>query len=245
MMKLVFLAVPCGKTPEIESYQGARAALRDDDMIEAHAAFFAHGMTCKNMNDLWCECRNRRVYHYFAMQHADVAPDNGWLGVLIEEMETHNLDFIHAPCAFGNGRGITSTGIGYSDDIWAPVRRITTSERLSMPGTWDLGRVKAEYDGAADRILPNTGCAVWKIGEWFDEFRFTMIDRIVKHGGKLCAQSVSEDYVWGHWAHERGLRVGFTNRVATSHYKRVPYSTKDAWGAPRDEEYYRDIGQCA
>jgi hypothetical protein len=239
---LVFLAQPCYGQIEPESYHAAQHAVVVDSPIDVHLARFQLSMTCKNCNDLLCECVNRGCYDYFAMLHADVAPDDGWLGTLIAELELHKYDVIHAPCAFKNATGITSTAIAYSDDIWAPVRRITTTELRSLPDTFDVVDLRALYDANAEHILLNTGCMVFRMADWVKTFPgFFMEDRIVKTPQGWRAQSMSEDYTFGVWCARNGIRVGVTKKVSTKHYGRANYWTAESWGPARDEEYYRDI----
>lgn len=238
MSKLLFLARPAHSFYEPESDYAAKCAVSEDSPITVHSACFRQSMTCSNCNKLLCHCMSAGNYDYFAMLHSDVAPAEGWADALVGELEKHNLDVIHAPCAFKGKEWLTSTAIGYSADMYSAPRRITMTELQSLPQTFDVETIREVYDAGAERILCNTGCMVWKLGDWVHDFPgFTMMDSIEKHGGKWRAVTVSEDYVFAHWCADNGVRVGAT-KVETKHFGRQGYSTADAWGPARDEEYF-------
>ncbi len=243
MTKLLFLARPTYGPTEPEADNAARNAVREDSSIIVHDAQFRQSMTSNNCNNLFCTCLTRGGYDYFAMQHADVAPAHGWCDTLVEQLELHDYDVIHAPVRFKNETGITSTAVGYGVSVWAPVRRITTAELKELPQTFDIDVLKKVYDPAAERILLNTGCMVCRLGDWAYDFPgFTMWDRIVRQNGKWCAITVSEDYVFGHWCADNGVRVGAT-KVTTGHVGRKIYSTDDVCGPETDEQYLRDCAE--
>jgi hypothetical protein len=222
---------------EHESARAGFAAVRDSDRYVVHIGISAGSMTSKNCNDLLCMFRNMGGFDYFAMLHADVAAEDGWLQTMIERMEAFGLDVIHAPCALKNEKGYTTTCVSYDDNPWHPNRRITTTELQQLPETFDIDTLKECYDSDATRMVINTGCMVVKNGPWFEKFpAFTMWDHIVKHNGDWFACSVSEDYVFGHWLADNGIRTGAT-KVATRHYGRGEYATSKVWGFDRDMEF--------
>lgn len=242
-MRKLFLARPSYSHYEPESDYAAKCAFSDDSGIEVHSGAFRLSMTSKNHNDHLCYCLNAGIYDYFAMLHADVAPEPGWGDVLVSELEKHELDVIHAPARFKNGTGITSTAIGYSDNVWMPVRRITTTELRDLPQTFDVNTLREVYDSEAERLLFNTGCMVAKVGDWLRDFTgFTMWDRIVEYQGKRCAVTVSEDYVFAHWCARNGIKAGAT-KVTTHHWGRCDFSTDDICGPARDAEFDRDMAK--
>lgn len=242
-MPKLFLARPSYSHYEPESDYAAKCSVGRDSQLEVHSAGFRSSMSAKNQNDHLCTCMNLGGYDYFGMLHADVAPDEGWADILIDELEKHDLDIIHAPARFKNETGITSTAIGYSSNIWMPVRRITTTELQDLPQTFDINVLREVYDAGAERLLFNTGCMVFKIGPWLGKFPgFTMYDRIVIYEGKWCAVTVSEDYVFAHWCANQGLRAGAT-KVTTGHFGRKQWRTDEVCGPARDAEFDRDMAK--
>lgn len=244
MTKLVFLARPAHSHYEPESDYAAKCGVADDSPIIVHTAAVRQSMTCSNCNKLLSHCMTERKYDYFAMLHSDVAPAEGWVDTLVRELEQNGLDVIHAPCAYKGKDWLTSTGVVYSTDMWSAPRRITTTELKRLPQTFDLDTLRRVYDPHAERLLINTGCMVALTDALADFPGFTMLDRIIKSESGWTAQTVSEDYVFSHWCAENGLRVGGT-KVATTHFSRIGYSTADAWGPERDEEFFELRGSAA
>ncbi len=241
MSKLLFLARPSYGPYEPESDIAANHAVGDNSAITVHACCFRLSMTCKNMNDHFAKCMNLGGYDYFALLHADNAPPDGWAEQLVDAMELYNYDVIHAPYAVKNKKGMTTTAIGFSGNIWGTVRRISTTERKELPRIFDIEVLRKELDEPdAERMLFGTGVMVIKIGDWLNDFpAFTMSDRIVKHEGQWYPQCVSEDYMFSHWCANNGVRAGALN-LDVGHWGRWNYSTADAWGESRDEDYFRD-----
>jgi len=127
---------------------------------------------------------------------------------------------------------LTSTAVAFSRDIWGPKRRITTRELERLPMVFSAESLRPIF-GDVYCLLPNTGCMLLR-GDWLKDCpAFTIIDRIVKRGGKHKAENVSEDWLLGYWLAERGLKAGAI-KIPTTHYGRTSYSTAKPWGEDRD-----------
>lgn len=158
------------------------------------------------LNDTWEFRRGNpdgkevKDYHYWFMLHGDIEPDQFWVHTMIEELELHDLDVLHAVCAIKDNRGITSTGVGPLLDKWSPTRKVTTTElhakdaddKLKIPRTFVCGDLLKGLDWSKPNVferlkasemclLPNTGCLLVKIAPWCWEFPgFVIEDRIVE-----------------------------------------------------------------
>ncbi len=63
-----------------------------------------------NFNTLWCRAlnlRRKRRVDYFAMLHADIEPEEGWLDALVGELEAHSADVFSAVVPIKEDRGLT------------------------------------------------------------------------------------------------------------------------------------------
>ena len=67
-----------------------------------------------NFNSLWGSALNQRRdkgLTHFAMHHADVGAEPGWIDILLEEMAKVGADVIATVIPIKDNRGLTSTGI--------------------------------------------------------------------------------------------------------------------------------------
>lgn len=237
----VFVGQPYDHIMEPESEAAGRAGtLRKGDVKIKVQRRHETCLIARSFNMCLADCRNEGNYDYFGLLHSDVAADPGWVDTLMEEMDKSGADIIHAVAAIKNMHGLTSTALAYSDDEWAPVRKITTSELQTLPETFDIDALRECYDSEAVRLLPNTGCLLMRCGEWFDSFPgFAVLDRMIFDGDKWQAQTVPEDWNLGHWAARNGVKVVGTRVVVTEHWGRAPYPSNQAWGMEVDPYYER------
>lgn len=234
--------------------------------------------TPHQFNKSWTVCMNQmKDWDYFLMVHSDLEPrpiisENGiyrWLDILMEEMDKHSLDVIHACAAIKDHRGLTSTAIGSGTGPWPELRRATLKELQQLPDTFDaetyMSVVGYDHWPKNDRgeykkpvMLCNTGCMLVKLQPKFKEFPgFRFITRILSISADGTSAFVgdpngwdkeghqvpmfwSEDWDFGQWCEEAGLRVGATKKVVTNHYGRFPYSTDPKWagGQLHDDDFF-------
>lgn len=197
-------------------------------------------LLCKGFNVGVAEAKNRG-FDYFALLHADLEPQPGWLATLIEDLEANGLDAIHAPAAIKDDVGLTSTAMVDTADMNAFRRRLTTTELSRLPDVFTLEDIQREVWAEAQILLPNSGCLVLKCGDWFRDFKgFHMHDEVLMDAeGKYCAHVTPEDWMFGFDAHDLGLRVGGSRRVVTRHYGVRVYSTEHTWGDEVDPLFVR------
>lgn len=191
-----------------------------------------------NFNSLWVSALNRQRQgqriDYFAMQHADVEPQDGWLDLLIEELETHDLDILGAVVPIKDSRGTTSLALARDDgDNWRPLCRLTMTEVYRLPPTFTS-------DDTGHPLLLNTGLWVCRFGpSWVTKVHFTINDRIVqeKGSGNYRAQTEPEDWYFSRLCHELQLRVGATRKVQLTHRGGAAFTSARPWGEPFDSAW--------
>lgn len=195
-----------------------------------------------NHNHLLCDALNARkegVTH-LAMLHNDVAPCQGWVDILMEEMNCHHLDVISAVVPLKNMKGLTSTGVGSPGNHYA-VRRISMKELYELPETFIAQDVPFRQDEDCG-LLVNTGCYLMKITEpWMEGLHFRQIDSLVFdiRSQEYKPQAISEDWDFSRQLLYRGARIGATRKVPL--YHGIPeFHNRGVWGSEaEDMEYLR------
>lgn len=241
-VKKVLIGQPYYTDIKQGSHHSARMPIVGRDDIEPHlvpncrSSLLAFGF-----NELVATCNRLGEFDYFAMLHADISCPNGWLGVLIDEMEGAGVDMMHAVCAIKDDNGLTSTALAYSDNEWACVRRITSTELQKLPSTFDIKDINSSLDKNAIRLLPNTGCMVMRAGTWLEDFPgFCVLDRIRRtEDGDWAAEVIPEDWNFGHWCARNGISVGGTKAVLTKHRGEADYRNDRVWGQEVDWNWVR------
>ena len=75
----------------------ARGFFRSSARLNVALRMQESSLLAHNFNLLWCDALNmhrRNGLDYFAMQHSDIEPPDGWLDTLVAEMEAKNLDVL-------------------------------------------------------------------------------------------------------------------------------------------------------
>lgn len=193
----VLLALPCIGNPHLGSCWAAFQRASNDRMLvmmsPRNTSLLAFGF-----NQSWCDFANG-TYDYFAMLHADHAPSDFWLDVMMEEMDNGGYGVMHAVAAIKDERGLTSTALGRRREPWGPLRRLTLHEIHKLPETFALEDcVRTFQDERYDCLMPNTGVMlVRREGFPFDKFTgFCISDRVVvdrnhRHGNAACPLNVT------------------------------------------------------
>jgi hypothetical protein len=172
--------------------------------------------------------RQGRRIDYFAMQHADVEPQDWWLDTLIDEMEAGSLDVLGVVVPIKDTHGLTSLALDRPDgDPWRPYARLTMKEVFRLPETFtseDIGHP----------LLLNTGLWAWRFDPaWLDKgLHFTINDRIVYSttAEAYVAQCEPEDWNFSRQLHRLGLRIGATRKVRVTHRGDMAFSNGHPWG---------------
>lgn len=188
-------------------------------------------LLAQNFNSLWCQalnaCHRGNPVQYFAMLHADIEPEDGWLDVLVEELEARQLDVLGAVVPIKDPKGLTSIALAREDgDPWRPLCRLTMREVWRLPETFTS-------EDVGHPLLLNTGCWVCRFDmAWATKVRFTINDRIVfnKSLNLYQAQVEPEDWYFSRLLNELGLKLGATRKVRLEHVGKTHYINHEPWG---------------
>lgn len=246
--KVVYLASP--------SYDGSHRAgtgraLFVDPMRSDRAARIdcrSGSLLAHTFNELWVGALNKQLagdrVDYFAMLHADIEPESGWLDKLIEILEAGPYDLVSAVVPIKDRRGVTSTAIAHeTGDPWRLAFRLTMREVMDLPETFTAADV-----GYPDQpLLINTGCWVCRFDPaWThreDEagnllFHFEILNRIRKitngDGTQFVAEVIPEDWYASRLLHKLGRRVAATRAVRLIHTGVTQYPNYETWGEACD-----------
>lgn len=192
-------------------------------------------LLANGFNQLWCAMLNNRDqgFTHFAMIHADVCPQPGWLDMLLDELDATGADLVSAVVPIKDKRGITSTGLDNPNDPWN-VRRLTLREIFDKPATWD-----------EPGLLLNTGLWVCQVGDWCERVHFEIQDRIRKRDdGLFYPEVIPEDWGFTRQLRALGVKVRATRKVELYH-ERAEFHTRHAWGHwATDEDYFKYHAQA-
>lgn len=194
-----------------------------------HIDWMGFGDLCHNFNMDFCRALGLRPkINHFAMHHADIRCCPGWLDVLVEEMDRTGADIMTSVVAIKDERGLTTTGIRYPGQVGA--RRFTMAELHDLPETFSIADTNEP-----DQILAiNTGCwiARFPASGWPDRFPgFEIKHRIDWRAGVPVCSFDSEDWLFGEWAHQQGLKVFATRKTEAKHQGTFFYGVDTVWGS--------------
>ncbi len=195
-----------------------------------------------NFNLLFTHAMNLRENGctHFAMLHADIDPERHWVDKLRDEMESAHAEVISAVVPIKSTEGTTSIAIDMPDEgNWVQCR-LTMREvhRIAKP-TFDAA--DAGYPGHA--LLINTGCMLVDLrGDWVDRFPGFCVSDEIRHdgpNGEARAWNEPEDFAFGRWLHDHGVRAVATRAVRVNHLGTVNMTNAKPWGLwSRDESYF-------
>lgn len=192
-------------------------------------------LLAQNFNLLWAEMLNLRAQgeqvDYFAMQHADIEPQDYWLDMARAELDARGLDVLGVAVPIKDHHGLTS--IALADDKADNFKvhcRLTLSEVYRLPETFtseDVGRP----------LLINTGLWICRLGPWSEQVYFTINDRIVYDlkAKKYVPQVEPEDWFFSRLCHELKLKIGVTRKIRVAHAGQMRFLNSFAWGDPHDK----------
>lgn len=198
-------------------------------------------LLAQNFNALWCTALNLKQkgasLDYFAMQHADISPQPGWLDVLIEELEDRDLDVLSVVVPIKSVHGLTSTAMDSDDrSAFHPMCRLTMTEIFDLPETFTS-------DDLGHPLLINTGLWICRLNmDWAPKLHFTVNDRLVQvPDGRYMAEVEPEDWYFSRLCHELGLKVGATRKVRVAHQGKHVFVNSHPWGSQQfDQEYVKE-----
>lgn len=210
----------------------------------------------KNFNHAWCWAINLRESHgvtHFAMLHADVVAKDGWLDVLLGEMNRLNADVVSAVVPIKSEHGLTSTAVGTVNPYHS--RRLTLNECHRLPETFDAWDVEREL-GFRGPLLVNTGCWLADLRKpWCDDadeqgflrWAFRFADEMWRNPatGKWAPLNVSEDWLFSRHLSDIGAKVYATRKVDCYHAGSKNYVNGKPWGEWDTDEAFSHVDRLA
>lgn len=210
----------------------------------------AHGWD--DFNHLWASALNTfedGEATHFAMLHSDIAPDKGWLDILLSEMDDNNAPLVSALVPIKDSRGLTSTGLGNAKNPWGAHRRLTMREALNLSATFGYRELKEFFSKTGcvpdeSYLMFNTGC--WAADLRREEFRavnedgtlrawFDFPTRIARNkDGKWANDRESEDWFFSRKVCELGLKALVTRKVQLVHEGEMYYDNSTPHGSYKD-----------
>ncbi len=232
--RLVYLGMPGYSSLTGDAARGYWRATRLPES-QVYYGLHAGSLLAANFNALWAGALNfalmGRAPHYFAMQHADIGPEDWWLDTLIDEMEARGLDVLGVVAPIKDMMGVTSVALERPDrDTWKPLCRLTMGEIFRLPVTFTS-------DDTGHPLLLNTGLWVCKFDPaWAKTVSFTINDRIVfdESRKQFVAQCEPEDWNFSRQCHALGLKIGCTRKVKLQHRGEHNFPNDRVWGHEYD-----------
>ena len=216
-----------------------QATMADDAAVGGwHLKALRQSLLAYCFNGLVCSALNTRDEHHwthFALHHADIGAQPGWLDLMVKEMAAVGADVLSAVVPIKDDRGLTSTGLRHLTNNCT--RRLTMKEVLKLPETFTRAEAGAK-DGEVLAI--NTGLLLFRLDQpWVTEidddgclpWAFNIKDKIrMAANGKFVPLVWPEDWQFSSWCARRGLKVFATRKVKLSHYGESAYNNDHAWG---------------
>ena len=214
-----------------------------------------------DFNAMWARALNEyELGHitHVAMLHADIAPQTGWIDILMDELAETDADLISVACSMKDERALCNCGIADAER-WRAFRRFAVKELRSLPATFDISHTQHP-----DKILlHNTGCWVadlrkpvfWQTYEddgispgefhwhekgdlraWFD-----FPTRVRKHKGKWINDRESEDWFWSRQLAKLGAKTFITRKIRLGHIGDAVFLNVGDWGEQTCDEAGRTL----
>lgn len=239
----VFLGVPHTHGVEWETAKAVLARCSEPTAagpLRCHLKVKDHpsSLLANGFNQLLAECVNdpHVRWDYFLLVHSDIAVLTDWfVDVLVEDAEAGGFDVLHVPQPIKDGRDLTSTALMNRKDKWARPRRLTVKELLRLPDLFDEADALRVMTGLQPRnpcLAPNTGMMLLKMGPWVadfcdgagfhmeDKMMLMTVDRGTPRERQLAVpRVVPEDWNFGWWCANHGVKVGGSRRVKTRHLR--------------------------
>jgi hypothetical protein len=214
------------------------------------ASLGAHEVTPRNsgngfddFNFVWADALNAFEHGeatHFAMLHADVTPDAGWLDVLLSELDRLDADLVSAIIPIKDRRGLTTCGVGDPCDRWNPFRRFTMREVMDMPETFGI----SDTPHPDKYLLHNTGCWACDLrkplffetdeGDCLKAF-FNFPTRVFRGAkGVFEVGRESEDWFFSRKIHDLGAKTFATRKVRLLHRGAAEFPNSEPWGTWRN-----------
>jgi hypothetical protein len=154
------------------------------------------------------------------MIHDDIAPQPGWLDIMLHIMDREKVDVLSAIVPQKTMQGFTSTAFG-TGALGCQLKRLTMKEAYAGPAT-----IKS-----AD-LLVNTGLMLVDMRKpWVEKVCFKFEDDIAKVDGKYVPVEISEDWYFSREARAYGAKLAATREIGVKHFGRAAYVNTQPWGS--------------
>jgi hypothetical protein len=193
--------------------------------IRPNYQMLSHSLLTRGFNILWCRALNDKPRpDYFAMMHADVCAQPGWLDILIEELEREDVEFVSTIIPIKDQTDRTS--VCMYDPANMKGENLKRSEVKNYPPTFGN-----EVLPEGQFLLHNTGLWVCRFKDakkllvngvnvkpWVEEFSFGQTDQIVlRDDGLYDAYATTEDWQMSLWMQDHGISMKATSKVKVIH----------------------------
>ena len=224
----IFLAIPSygGIQPET-MISVLHATMPNSNIVLGTKTRPPNSLLARGFNELWCDALNSRKefkWTHFAMIHADVDAQAGWLDILYNEMQRTSADVISTVLMIKDYKGETSTGLYNREE--RSIQRFRLSHCQSLPKTFSIEDVG---DRKREALLVNTGLFLCRFTEpWIEPpFCFEIKDWIVKVGDKAECRTMSEDWNASMFWDDIYIQVFATTAVRAIHMGRWQWPNYD------------------
>ena len=240
--QVVFIGCPAHSTQlEWDTATAIMANPSQDPHLKTLIVFQSGSLLAGNFNQLWAMALNNQKQHkikWFAMLHADVAPEKYWLDKMIAIAEKHDADLLSAVVPFKDKSGLTSTALS-SDDPYLVRSRLTLAQVQKLPATFDAGDVCKLFEIhelPLPMLLVNTGCMLLRLDRsWSPQVYFTINDQLRQNNeGKYYSATEPEDWFISRLVHGFGGKVMATREVKAQHIGMYRYDNQQVWGSDVD-----------
>jgi hypothetical protein len=203
-----------------------------------------HSSLPYNFNLLWSIALNQREevgWTHWAMHHADISAQPGWLAIMLEEMKKFGADSLSCVVPIKQPDvGLTSTGMYYPD--LKDTRRLTIYEAHELPETFGEEEVRDFFQCPDGILVVNTGLWLCDFTKpWVEDVHFAQPSRIFKtmvNGKKVFKPwFLPEDWRVSRYFKKIGLKVMATRKVSLAHDGVVGFSADTPWGDNFDVEF--------
>jgi hypothetical protein len=228
----VFLAVPSYGSLLPRAVLSIEQATRKGSELDVLKSLRDRSLLAFSFNDLWCEALNRqkelRLTH-FAMHHADIEAEAGWLDTLVSEQERCGADVLSCVVAIKDTGGDSSTAVHDYEN--KRMKRLSFADIADLPETFEI----ADLPGAGKRALcVNTGlwvCNFAKIAAMQERTKpipllwFECHDSIgwSEEKQQWEALNLPEDWHFSLQCADKGLKVMATKRIRVVHWGAVGF----------------------
>lgn len=214
---------------------GQHPLIRSGDVTcrESLIAWATSSLIPKTFGLLWGQAvtmAERDGFTHFAMQHADIIAEPGWLDTLHDEMERLDCDLLSVIMPIKDASGLTSTGIDITRE---PIsfRRMSMREVATLPETFGIEDTK-HPDGT---LVTNTGLWLARLNRpWNKRISWQGVSWVFYYtDGRAPRITVEpEDWHFSRTLWMEGVRCYCTRKVKAKHMDgRVPYENQGAWGS--------------